>query len=163
MSKVDWINWKTEPKEIINPDKIEEHMNDTFKDYNSYMNPIIYEQLKFEMNKGGLDRNSLIIENSCPANEMTIEIVNTIDIIKKIYNNLLVDISNNVNEQKTIEKKQLIKAIEDRIKEEEELLNKIQNDNNTDNIFNISKEEYIQIIKDRIIRLKERLNQANSL
>ena len=138
-------------------------MNDTFKEYNSYMNPIIYEQLKFEMNKGGLDRNSLIIENSYPANDMTIEIINTIDKIKNIYKNLLIDVKQNVNEQKSIEKKQLVKAIEDRIKEEEELLDKIKNDNSFDNIFNISKEEYILIIKDRINKLKERLNQANSL
>ena len=26
MSKVDWINWKTEPKEVINPQLIEEKM-----------------------------------------------------------------------------------------------------------------------------------------
>ena len=162
MSKVDWINWKTEPKEVINPQLIEEKMNEEFNNYNSYMNPVIYEQLKYEMNKGGLGKNSLITNNSSPANEMSLEIINTIDNIKKIYNNLLVEVKRNAEEQKQIEKHQLIKAINERIDEEKELLKTIEN-NNASNIFNISKEEYIFITNERINKLQERLIEANKL
>ena len=36
MSKVDWITWKTDPKEIINPHTIEEDVNDFFHSYTIY-------------------------------------------------------------------------------------------------------------------------------
>ena len=48
MSKVDWITWKTDSKEIINPEKLTDKINDIYTDFNSYMNPVIYENIKYE-------------------------------------------------------------------------------------------------------------------
>ena len=38
MSRVDWITWKTNPKDIIDPNIIENNIMENFKNYNSYMN-----------------------------------------------------------------------------------------------------------------------------
>ena len=52
MSKVDWITWKTNPKEIINPNIIVENIENNFSDYNEYMSPLIYDQIKNEIENG---------------------------------------------------------------------------------------------------------------
>ena len=59
MSKVDWITWKTNPKEIINPNIIDDNIQDSFNNYNEYMNPLIYDQIKHEIDKGILGKESL--------------------------------------------------------------------------------------------------------
>ena len=55
MNKLDWITWKTEESELINPNEIVENLMDKFQDYNSYMNPVINESIKYEVNKGGFN------------------------------------------------------------------------------------------------------------
>ena len=38
MSKADWITWKTDPKEIINPEKLIEEIEEYYQNYESTMN-----------------------------------------------------------------------------------------------------------------------------
>ena len=64
------------------------------------------------------DKQSLNILGESPANEMAINILNNIDEIKSIIENLKTQINEELNEQKGIEKKQLINDLEDKISEE---------------------------------------------
>ena len=121
MSKVDWITWKTDSKEIINPEKLTDKINDIYTDFNSYMNPVIYENIKYETINGGLDKSSINNMGATPANEMAINILNNIDEIKSTLENIKLQVENSSSEQKKIEKNQLITAIEDKIAEEKEL------------------------------------------
>lgn len=118
MSKVDWITWKTDSNEIINPDKLTDKINDLYTDFNSYMNPVIYENIKYETINGGLDKASINIMGVTPANEMAINILNNIDDIKSTLENIKLQVENSASEQKEIEKNQLINAIEEKIEEE---------------------------------------------
>lgn len=118
MSKVDWITWKTDSNEIINPDKLTDKINDLYTDFNSYMNPVIYENIKYETINGGLDKASINIMGVTPANEMAINILNNIDDIKSTLENIKLQVENSSSEQKEIEKNQLINAIEEKIEEE---------------------------------------------
>ena len=93
MPKVDWITWKTDPKEIINPDQIEEDINDCFSQYDSYMNSMVYEQLRSEMSKGGLAKDAFNVSGISPANEMSNDIVNAIEEIKQTINTLKEDVT----------------------------------------------------------------------
>ena len=118
MSKVDWITWKTDSKEIINPEKLTDKINDIYTDFNSYMNPVIYENIKYETINGGLDKSSINIMGATPANEMAINILNNIDEIKSTLENIKLQVENSSSEQKKIEKNQLITAIEDKLSKE---------------------------------------------
>jgi hypothetical protein len=118
MSKVDWITWKTDSSEIINPAKLTDKINDLYTDFNSYMNPVIYENIKYETINGGLDKSSINIMGSTPANEMAINILNNIDEMKSTLENIKLHVENLASEQKEIEKNQLINAIEEKIEEE---------------------------------------------
>ena len=106
MSKVDWITWKTDSKEIINPEKLTDKINDIYTDFNSYMNPVIYENIKYETINGGLDKSSINIMGATPANEMAINILNNIDEIKSTLENIKLQVENSSSEQKKIEKNQ---------------------------------------------------------
>lgn len=118
MSKVDWITWKTNPEEIIKPNSLEDKITDEYNNYSSYMYPNIYENIRNEVLNGGLDKQSLNILGESPANEMAINILNNIDEIKSIIENLKTQINEELDEQKGIEKKQLINDLEDKISEE---------------------------------------------
>lgn len=118
MSKVDWITWKTNPEEIIKPNSLVDKITDEYNNYSSYMYPNIYENIRNEVLNGGLDKQSLNILGESPANEMAINILNNIDEIKSIIENLKTQINEELNEQKGIEKKQLINDLEDKISEE---------------------------------------------
>ena len=123
MAKVDWITWKTDPSEIINPDKVGEKISNIFKDYNCYMNSVVYEGILHEIEKGGLDKMSLNLLGTSPANESAIDILENITEIKEIINSLQEDVLKSAEEQKEIEKNQLIQVIEEKILEEENKLN----------------------------------------
>ena len=166
MSKVDWITWKTDPKEIINPDKIEEEINEYYQTYDSYMNTMVYEQIKNEMNQGGLSPDAFNVSGISPANEMATEIVRLVDEIDDTMTKLKANIRDVATKQKEIEKKQLIKAIEEKIKSEEVILKNLETrkgmkehiakmGNNPDDI--------IYIINDRLKKLNERLEIARDL
>ena len=85
------------------------------------MNPVIYENIKYETINGGLDKSSINIMGATPANEMAINILNNIDEIKSTIENIKLQVENSSSEQKKIEKNQLITAIEDKIVEEKKL------------------------------------------
>jgi len=143
MSKVDWITWKTNPEEIIKPNSLEDKITDEYNNYSSYMYPNIYENIRNEVLNGGLDKQSLNILGESPANEMAINILNNIDEIKSIIENLKTQINEELDEQKDIEKTQLINDLEDKILEEKA----------------VSTSENFSIIN----KLKERLEQVKTL
>ena len=143
MSKVDWITWKTHPEEIIKPNSLEDKITDEYNNYSSYMYPNIYENIRNEVLNGGLDKQSLNILGESPANEMAINILNNIDEIKSIIENLKTQINEELDEQKGIEKTQLINDLEDKILEEKA----------------VSTSENFSIIN----KLKERLEQVKTL
>lgn len=143
MSKVDWITWKTNPEEIIKPNSLEDKITDEYNNYSSYMYPNIYENIRNEVLNGGLDKQSLNILGESPANEMAINILNNIDEIKSIIENLKTQINEELDEQKGIEKTQLINDLEDKILEEKA----------------VSTSENFSIIN----KLEERLEQVKTL
>ena len=166
MSKVDWITWKTNPNEILNPEIIDNKIQDCFQDYNAYMNPVVYEQIKHEISNGILNKDSLEIMGETPAFKMANDIISKIEHIKIVIENLQVSIREEATEQKEVEKRQLIKEIEDKISSENDTLNNvINNETMQQHIKNIGGEvDYvIEILNDRINKLKERLEIAKSL
>jgi len=166
MAKVDWITWKTSPEEIINPDIIENNIHDVFQNYNTYMNPVVYEQIKHEINTGILGKDKMIFMSDTPVNEMALEILSKIDEIKSTVDNLVTNVKKSTTEQKQIEKKQLINEIEMKIKNEEETLNSVMiNDNMKSKIIDMggNPNDVVYIIEDRINKLKERLEAARTL
>ncbi len=166
MSKVDWITWKTDPKEIINPDKIEEEIDEYFGNYDSYMNSMVYEQLKTEMSNGGLAKDAFNVSGISPSNEMAEEIVNLIDEIKDTMQKVKNNVREITTKQKEIEKRQLIDAIEEKIKKEKIYLDSIENRKGLkDTISKIGSnpDDILSIINDRIRKLTERLEAAKSL
>lgn len=121
MSKVDWITWKTDVTDIITPEKVIDSVTDSYNEFNSYMNPVIYENLKYEVINGGLDKSSINILGHSPANEMALNILNNIDEIKSIIENLKLQIENATEDQKKIEKDQLVNALDTKIEEEKQI------------------------------------------
>ena len=166
MPKVDWITWKTNPEEIINPDIIENNIHDVFQNYNTYMNPVVYEQIKHEVNTGILGKDKMIFMSDTPINEIALEILSKIDEIKSTVDNLVTNVKKSTTEQKQIEKQQLINEIEIKIKNEEETLNSVKmNDNMKNKIIDMggNPNDVVYIIEDRINKLKERLEAARAL
>ena len=168
MAKVDWITWKTDTNEIINPSISLDKINDIYNDYDSYMNSIVYEGIKHEIIKGGLDSDSLNIVGVSPANDSANNIINSIENVKNMMNTLKNEIYLDCLRQKSIEKQQLMIAIEDKIKEEKNILrntnilrDKILNSNSVLNIEEV--DSIIEITNERIRRLEERLENARSL
>lgn len=166
MAKVDWITWKTDPKEIINPDKVEESIDECFRNYDSYMKAMIYEQLFNEMTKGGLTKDAFNVSGVHPANEMAVDIVYTIDEIKQTMRSLQATVKDATTKQKEIEKSQLIEAIEDKLQKEQVILKNIETSQGIrDQISKLgdNPEDIIAIIHDRIGKLNERLEVAKQL
>ena len=168
MAKVDWITWKTDISEIINPDKILENLNDLFNDYNCYMNSVVYEELNHEVTVGGLDKYSLNIVGTSPANETALNILNRIDDIKTAIENLKNKVYNSAVDQKEIEKKQLISCIEEKILEEEKILSNTvslrERISTSTEIVDINTvNDIIEVTNEKINKLKERLELAKSI
>lgn len=166
MSKVDWITWKTNPKEIINPNIIEDNIQESFNNYNEYMNPLIYDQIKYEIDKGILGKESLIIIGDTPLNKIAVDILNKIDEIKLTIENLQKSAKNSSEVQKQIEKQQLIAEINSKIEHEKETLNQVMtNENVQQHIIKSGglPEEVVYILEYRINKLKERLEMAKVL
>lgn len=156
MSKVDWITWKTDPKEVINPDKIEEKINEQYQNYESYMNSMIYEQLQNEINGGGLSKDAFQITGISPANELATEIIKSIDEIKNTMDRLKNNVRDVSTKQKELEKDQLIDAIEEKIEKEKEFLKNMNSKDNSD-------EDVKALTNDKIEKLQERLAAAKAL
>ncbi len=166
MSKVDWITWKTDPSEIINPDKIEEEIDEYIGNYDSYMNSMVYEQIKTEMDNGGLTKDAFNVSGISPSNEMANDIVKLIEEIQETTQKLKDNVREATTKQKEIEKKQLIAAIEEKIRKEKVYLDSIENREGlkeTISKIGSNPDDIINIINDRIRKLTERLEAAKSL
>ena len=167
MSKVDWITWKTDPKELIDSETINRNVNNKISEINSITNNI-YENIKSEIDKGGLTDESLSIDGKSPHNTVANRIIKKIDDIKTISEQLKEQINSQVLEQKNSEKEQLIKAIEEKISEQEKILensislkNKITASNTTVGIKEV--EEIINSTNNRLSMLRGRLEQAKEI
>lgn len=122
MNKLDWITWKTEESELINPNEIVENLMDKFQDYNSYMNPVINESIKYEVNKGGLNKEAFIINGRSPANEVANKIMSDIEEVKDMINALIENVRLDAEEQRRKEVHQLILKIEEKIEKDKRLI-----------------------------------------
>lgn len=168
MSKVDWITWNTDSTDIINPNKVIEKIQESYQEYNSYMQSNIYEIIKQETQIGGLDKVSINLYGASPAYEKAMNILNRIDEISLIMNNLTNNIKYSTEEQKKIEKTDLIKSIEDKIAEEKKILenteflkNRITPSNQVVSLEEV--EEIIKMSHDKINRLQEKLELAKNI
>ena len=145
-----------------------EEINEVFQNYNVYMNSIVYEGIHREIVSGGLNQTSLNVSGVSPAYESAISIINNIEDIKKTIEELKKKIYKSTQEQKQIEKSQLIKAIEDKIDEEKNILknttvlkDKIIRSNNILNIKEV--DDIIDSSNEKIKRLEERLEKAQEI
>lgn len=168
MAKVDWISWKTETDEIINPEKTFEEVSTIYNEFKNNIDKEVKSKLLDEVSNGGLNENALFVNGSSPAYESTMKIINNIEEIQSEMNRLINSIKNDTSNQKEIEKKQLIEAIETKIQEEEKILentislkNRLNNNHSGITIDEVSEIE--NNINDRINKLKERLENAKSL
>ena len=78
MNKLDWITWKTEENELINVKEVISNLVLKFQDYNSYMNPVVYESIKYELSNGGLRKECFVIDGRSPATEVANKIISDI-------------------------------------------------------------------------------------
>jgi len=157
MAEVDWITWKTEPEELLHLDSVLEKMDSFFEDYYSYMKPVVYEQLKNEILRGGLSKDSFHVLGKSPSNESALQIIELMDDINQNYLNLKNNVRDSVSEQEEIEKNQLIHVIEDRISDEIQV---VQNGN-----FDASLNTYYDLLtaRDRVRKLEEKLEKIQTL
>lgn len=166
MAMVDWITWKTSTKEIINPNIIVEKIQNAYNEYNKYIIPTVYDQIKNEINNGILSNDNLNITGNQQLNILANDIIKKIDDIKYEVDNLKKIAKKSSEQQKQIEKQQLITEISNKIQNEQSTLNQIISNKeiqmhirNTGGI----PEEVIYILEDKINKLKERLEIAKSL
>lgn len=170
MPKVDWITWKTEEKDIVNPNKELEKIEDQYQNYHVYMNSVVTEGIKSEMVNGGLDPLSLNLIGTSPANEKAKEILKEIEEIQIEYESLKKKIEDSLNNQKRTEKEQLIEALDHKIIEEERILNntislrdRINQSGIPENIQKLRLDDIIEDSNNRINQLKERLDRIKAL
>ncbi len=167
MALVDWITWKTDPKEIINPDEIITNLEDKYRDYHIYMNSVVKESISHEVQFGGLSQDSLFVAGESPAYDEANIILKQIEEIRFKMDQFKQQVLNDANYQKEIEKQQLITCIEEKIQEEENILNNTINFKNkiqNNAYISVSEvEDIIEITKKRINRLKERLDMAKQI
>lgn len=167
MSKVDWITWKTNKNDIINPQHIYDNISSKLQDNIDTLN-MINNSLTSEKYNGGLDDNSINIMGQSPAKEKTDNILKRIEFIKSEIAKLENNIYNSSLVQKKIEKDQLINTINVKIIEEEKILDKKVSlyekiSPNNKNISRDDIESIIEISNERIKSLKEKLRQAKEL
>ena len=167
MAKVDWINWKTNPNDIINPEQIQEDLNNRFQEYEKSMKLGIYDTIKNEMTSGGLNKTSLNILGYSPANDKAKEILRRIDEINKTLESIKKQVYEESLKQKEKEKEQLISCLEEKIVEEEKILDMMMKltekaENNQtlmdyDEIENITRDtvEKISFLNERLKIAKE--------
>ena len=165
MAKVDWITWKTEPEEVISPDKVEEKIQQYFDDYYTCMKPTIYEEIKAEMAKGGLSKDAFNVSGKSPSNEIALEIIQKIDEISEIFNSLKTKIRISTEEQKHVEKEQLVDVIQQKIAADEEVIKNMSNqiDSNDSSIASNTREDILYISANRIDKLNDKLNAISLL
>lgn len=167
MAKVDWITWKTNNNEIINPDLLLDKVSDKVTNNNIIIDRV-KEIVKSEIYRGGLDTASLNIMGVSPANEKANRIIENLNEVQLILDRLKQNIYNSAKEQKKTEKEELIETIQNKLIEEEKILNnKISIREKLDSIntliSNNELDSIIQTSNDRINKLKEKLDLAKSL
>lgn len=168
MPKVDWITWKTNTKEIINPQIIMDQIEEKIKEYHNYTTTRIYNSILYEIEKGGLNKESLKIDGMTIANSQAKKILQNLSDINTEIEKMLKKVKASSEEQKKIEKEQLIKEIELKIAEEEKIRdNTISfNDKLQPNNIIMDKNAIQDIIdssNERIKELKSRLERAKAL
>lgn len=168
MAKVDWITWKTEAKDIIDPDKIFEEVSNKVKEYNTYAKTIIYDGLQHEIKEGGLTSDSLVLNDTSLAHEKALTIIDNLEEMQALIQILKTKVKNSTNEQKEIEKQQLIEALQIKIEEEEKVKNnttslndKLQSDNSTINKDTV--ENILENSNQKINQLKEKLELIKAM
>lgn len=122
MKNLQWITWETEERELINPKEIENKLKEIYQDYNSYMNPVVYEGIKYETNLGGLNKEALIIDNRSPATEVANKIMSDIEEVKDLIDSLIENVRLDAVEQRKIEEKYLVSKIEEKIAKDKKLI-----------------------------------------
>lgn len=167
MAKVDWITWKTNSSEIIDYEKENEIINQLFQELNNTYS-IIQEDISYEIKEGGLSENNLNLGGMSPAYEQAKSIIESIEEINEIKNKLNKKLQSSIDNQKQIEKKQLIDAINQKIQEEEKIKNNttVLYDKLPQNNSIMEKSEIKDIINnidERIKLLREKLEIASSL
>ncbi len=126
MNKLDWITWKTEESEIINPEQTVETLKEKFLSYNSYMNPVVNETIKHEVLHGGLNKEVFTINGKSPATEVGNKILSDIQEVKDMTIALIENIRMDAESQRKIEKQQLILKIEEKIEKDKKLIKNSQ-------------------------------------
>ena len=167
MASVDWITWKIGAKELINSEQIEEVLTKKANVFNNSINNV-YNSIKIETEKGGLNKESLSINGESPSNIAANKILKRIENIKVLMDKFNNKISTQVAEQKKIEKEQLITAIEEKIDEQERILqntmslrNRISTNNQVVDINDVN--AIINVTNEKIAMLKERLEKAKAI
>ena len=122
MKRLEWITWKTEESELINPDELVEKLKERFQDYNSYMNPVVNENLKYEVANGGLNKDAFKIDDRSPANEVANKIMSDIEEVQEMTKALIESVRLEALEQRKKEEKQLILKIEEKIEKDKRLI-----------------------------------------
>lgn len=122
MMKLDWITWKTEESELINPDVIVEKLKEKFQNYNSYMNPVVNENLKYEVANGGLNKDAFVMNDRSPATEVANKILSDIQEVKDMTNALIESVRLDAEEQRKKEVNQLALKIEEKIEKDKRLI-----------------------------------------
>lgn len=122
MKKLEWITWKTEEYELINPDELVEKLKERYQDYNAYMNPVINESLKYEVAHGGLNKDAFVMNGRSPATEVANKIMSDIEEVKEMTEALIESVRLDALEQRKREVHQLVLKIEEKIEKDKRLI-----------------------------------------
>ena len=122
MKKLEWITWKTEESELINPEELVEKLKERFQDYNAYMNPVVNESLKYEVAQGGLNKEAFVMNGRSPATEVANKIMSDIVEVKEMTEALIESIRLDALEQRKREVHQLVLKIEEKIEKDKRLI-----------------------------------------
>ena len=167
MAKVDWITWKTDPKELINSDKVEKVLNEKTNEINTIMDDI-FTNVKVEIEKGGLNKDALSLNGDSPNNIYGNKILDKIEEIRVSMDKLKNKITSQAEEQKKCEKEQLISSIEEKIEEQEKILQNTMNLKSRivsgNNVVDSNEvDSVIESTNEKIEMLKERLEKAKAI
>ena len=122
MKRLEWITWKTEECELINPDELVERLKERYQDYNAYMNPVINESLKYEVAHGGLNKDAFVMNGRSPATEVANKIMSDIEEVKEMTEALIESVRLDALEQRKREVHQLVLKIEEKIEKDKRLI-----------------------------------------
>ena len=166
MAKVDWISWRTDPSEIVNPERIDKKISEAFQNYHSYMKTFVSEEIRNDILVGGLSRESYSVSGSFPLYDKACEILDKIEKIDSSIYSFRENIMRCLEEEKKIEKDELIQAISLKIFEDEEILKKAKDGFVVDSDLlsvGMSRDDFIFSLDERIHKLYEKLDEAKSL